>query len=411
MGGTQSVWRNRDVRLLVTGATVNSIGDWLLELALPLFVFIETGSGIQTAFVYVLRLGVGFLFGPIGGRIADAVRLKPALVSTNLLQIAALGPLLVVTDERVWPIAVVVALQGLITSVNDPASFALLPRLVEGEQLVAANSAFSAGGSIARLVGAAAGGIALELGGLTTVAFLNAATFLVGAVTAWLLSDRANTRPATRDHNKIDTSVRAAIKTVRAHAGLPAILWVQGIAHVIFGGFPVLFIVFLTEYLGSGGSEVGVVRASSAIGGLLGAAAVGALAARIAPAHLMAGGYLLFCVVSFAFINAPPFTTAVWVYMVLYGATGFPGVASGVGTQSTAQLLSPPDILGRFGGLMSAVSNLGMGLGAVLAGVLLEVTTSRTLLNIEAGMFGICAMIAYLFIVRTTDPRSPVAAG
>ena len=65
-----SVWRERDVALLVGGVTVNEIGDWLLELALPLYVLLETGSGPLTAAVYLVRLAVGTVCGPLGGRLA-----------------------------------------------------------------------------------------------------------------------------------------------------------------------------------------------------------------------------------------------------------------------------------------------------------------------------------------------------
>ncbi|MFV1991286.1 MAG: MFS transporter, partial [Acidimicrobiales bacterium] len=132
---------------------INSIGCWLLELALPLYIFYETRSGLATAAVYLARLAIGLVFGPLGGSLTDRWNLRVTLVATNLLQVAALSPLLLVDSERTWPVYVVVVLQGLISRVNNPARFALLPRLVRDEQLLRANSAMSAGGSIARLVG------------------------------------------------------------------------------------------------------------------------------------------------------------------------------------------------------------------------------------------------------------------
>jgi hypothetical protein len=44
MGGVTdgSLWKNRDFRLVLGGALINNIGDWLLILALPIFVFTES---------------------------------------------------------------------------------------------------------------------------------------------------------------------------------------------------------------------------------------------------------------------------------------------------------------------------------------------------------------------------------
>jgi len=76
---------------------------------------------------------------------------------------------------------VVAAVQAVLQQVNDPASFALVPRVVEESQLVQANAANSTASSLARLVGAPLGGIAVGLGGLTTVVVIDAVSFVAVA--------------------------------------------------------------------------------------------------------------------------------------------------------------------------------------------------------------------------------------
>ncbi len=404
-----SVWRNRDFVLLVGGTTVNGVGDWLLELALPLYVFIETGSGIATAAVYIINLVVGVVVGPLGGSLVDRWRLRATLVGTNLLQLLALGPLLLVSSDRIWPVYVVAVLQGLISTVNDPAGFAVLPRLVADEQLVAANSALSAGGSIARLLGAAAGGVAIAVGGMPVVVAADASTFVVGAVAAWLLSPAADRgRSPDGASTPADSSVRAGLREVRSRPSVVALIGIRSLAMFGFGAFPILFIVFITEYLDGGGTEVGVIRASSAFGGLVAAAVIGRFASRHHPARVMVGGYLSFALVAFLFVNAPPITTALWVYLVLFALSGLPNVASQVGSNSTAQLLCPPEVLGRLGGLMSAAGALGMGAGSLAAGLLLETFTARVLFNGQVVALVLCGLIGYWFVTRPLD-RAPSA--
>jgi MFS family permease len=213
------------------GTTVNGIGDWLLELALPLYVFIETGSGTATAVVYIARLLVGVVFGPLGGSFADRWQLRDTLVGTNLLQVVALGPLLAVDSDRIWPVYVVVVAQGLISTVNDPAGFALLPRLVSDDQLVSANSALSAGASIARLIGAAAGGIAVATGGISAVAAADAATFVIGALAAAMMSPAANqSPPGDRSSSSTDASIRTGLRELRSRPAVAALIWIQSLA-------------------------------------------------------------------------------------------------------------------------------------------------------------------------------------
>lgn len=396
-----SWWSDRELALLVGGSTVNGVGDWLLELALPLFVYVETGSGLSTAAVYVVRLIVGLVLGPIGGSLADRWQLRRTLVGTNLAQIAALMPLLAVGEDRMWPIYIVVLAQGAIGSVNDPATFVLLPRLVSGERLVAANSVLSAGDSVARLIGAAAGGFAVAVGGLEAVVIVDSATFAVGAATAALLSDRATRQATIEDSDEaVDSSVRSGWRVVRDRPPVAALVWIQGLAMLGFGAFPVLFIVFVTETLGGDETVVGLIRASSAFGGLVAAAVIAAVATRLRPSVLMTAGYLLFAVVAFLFVNAPEISTATALYVALFALSGFPNVAAQVGTTATAQLLCPPAVLGRLGGLMSAATAVGMGAGSIGAGVLIGTFTARTLFNGQVVILLACGLIAWRRIER-----------
>ena len=69
----------------------------------------------------------------------------------------------------------------------------------------------------------------------------------------------------------------------------------------------------------------------------------------------MTFGLLGFTGLGYLWVNAPEITTALWVYYLGYGATGFPNIAFGVGVRSTSQRVCPPDVLGRVGGLQGAV--------------------------------------------------------
>ena len=71
---------------------VNDIGDWMLSLALPIYVFTETGSGRDTAAVFLIELVVGVAFGPYGGALADRWDLRRTIIATNLLRAVTLLP-------------------------------------------------------------------------------------------------------------------------------------------------------------------------------------------------------------------------------------------------------------------------------------------------------------------------------
>ncbi len=96
---------------------------------------------------------------PLGGSLVDRWNLRRCLIATNLAQAVMLLPLLAVRPDRIWPAYVAVIGQALLTQLNNPANVALIPRVVEREQLTAANAALAASTSLARLVGAPLGGL------------------------------------------------------------------------------------------------------------------------------------------------------------------------------------------------------------------------------------------------------------
>jgi predicted MFS family arabinose efflux permease len=405
MGSSTAVsspWRNRDLALVLVGGTVNNIGDWMLAVALPVYVYVETRSGLATAAIFLVELVIGVGLGPIGGSLADRWNLRATLVVTNALQVVALLPLLAVTPSRLWPAFVVAALQTLIQQVNDPASFALVPRLVTDEQLVQVNAALSSGGSLARLIGAPLGGIAVATGGLGAVVVADAATFAIGGVSAWLIRSAAVRRSAVQldGPDETDASVRSGLRLVRASSQLRAMLGVQAVVHVAFGAFNVVFVAFVAEYLDGGGTEVGVIRGSAAFGGIISGLLIARFAQRWDAPLVMVTGYALFFVVGLTFVNAPAFTTTLWIYVVLFGLSGFPNVTSQVGTSATLQQLAPREALGRLSGLSGAVAALGSGIGALGTGALLEVTTARILFNAQTSCMAVCAVIGYLGVLR-----------
>ena len=397
-----SVWSNRDFRLVLGGGFVNNVGDWLLAVALPAFVYIETGSGRATAAIVVIALLVAIVWGPYGGSLVDRWDLRRTVILTNVLQAICLVPLLAVTADRVWPAFIVAAVQGLLREVNDPASFALVPRIVPAEQLTAANAANAAGGSLARLIGSPIGGLAVAAGGLPLVVIVDGATFLAVAVATWLV--RTPT-PSLHDDTSADegVGVRSGWRRIRQHPRLVGYLTVQTMASWTFAMFPVLFIAFVIDVLRGDEATVGLIRGMAAFGGLTASYLVGRRAKNVDPTLLMMWGYTGLGLVAFVFVNVSSVSTSLWLFLGLFALSGLPNMTSQVGAVGAAQRLCPPELLGRFQGLASATGAVGAIGGSVLVGLLISHDNVKVLLNVQAGLYVMCGLATLLLVVRRGD--------
>jgi hypothetical protein len=181
-----------------------------------------------------------------------------------------------------------------------------------------------------------------------------------------------------------------------------ALLAIGGLTSLAFAAFPVIFIVFVSDELGGDGTDIGVIRGMSAFGGIIAALVIGRRASRYDAAGLMVVGYAAFFVIGLGFVNAPPFTDALWIYLILFGLTGFPNITSQVGHRSAMQLLCPKDVLGRLSGLDAAIGAIGAGIGAGGVALLIDHVPVRVLFNAQTACMAVSALIGYFLVLRPT---------
>jgi predicted MFS family arabinose efflux permease len=406
---SDGVWGNRDFRLVLGGAFVNNVGDWLLSVALPAFIYIETGSGRSTAAIVVIELVVSILWGPFGGSLVDRWDLRRTVIATNVLQALTLLPLLAVTGDRIWPAFIVAICHGLLREINDPASFAMVPRIVPVDQLNAANAANGAAGSVARLLGSPLGGIAVAAGGLNAIVIADGATFLIVAVATSLVRTPTPSLTAEDAADAEPGGVRSGWRQVRRHPRLVGYLAAQTIASWAFAMFPVLFIAFVIEVLGGDEATVGIVRGMAAFGGLLASYFVGRHLRRMDPELLMMWGYIGLGAVAFVFVNITHVTTALWLFLALFALSGLPNMTSSIGAAGTAQRLCPPELLGRFQGLASATAAVGAIGGSLLVGLLITHDNIKLLLNVQAALYVACGLTTLALVIRPGAHTEPHA--
>ena len=402
---SSTVWRNRDFRLVWTGGLVNDIGDWLLVVALPLYVFTRTGSGTTTAMLFLVEMAPAVLLGSVAGGFVDRWNLRTTLIATNVLQAVALLPLLAVTADRIWPAFVVAAVQAVLTRFNNPAKAAFLPRIVGAEHLVAANSAVAVSENMSRLIGSPLGGIVVGVGGLEAVLVADGISFLLVALaTTRVRADGA----ALQRHEHARASrvgdLRDGFDVIRRVRPLGALLVASFLAQVSQGLFLVLFIAFVVRRLHGSEADVGLIRGMQAVGGIPGAFVVGRLARRAHAGTVAGFGFLGMAIAGCLFWNGPAVTLALPLYMGLFALAGPAAVACGVGMMTAAQQFTPPPFLGRVIGTVDAVAAAGVAIGTTAAGLLVDRVNMTWLLHVQVLCYVGCAVIALVAVARVATP-------
>ncbi|MFK3669901.1 MFS transporter [Leifsonia aquatica] len=409
----------RDYALIWSAGLVSDTGDWLLMIALPLFAFGATGSALGASTVFLVELVPMLLLGTFLGVLVDRWDRRRTIIVTALLQALALLPLLAASADRMWIVYTVAAVEAVLGAVINPARQALVPSLVEPDQLARGNALIAVSDSIARLVGSPLGGIAFAAGGLPGVVIADAATFLVTAVlvacmrrhpvpVAARVAADAET-PAIVTERRLLREWAEGLALIGRSGTLRTLAAITALGSVSQGLFLVLFIVYVTQDLGAGDAGVGLLRGVQAIGGVLGGLLSGMLVRRLSPRMLVGGGYLVFGLLSLITWNLAPFTTAIGVYAGLFIAMGIPAVATATGEITLVQTGTPPHALGRVIAAMTTVAGAAQGVGLLAGGLLAEQFDVVAILDGQAALYLLCGVVAMLALRPPTPvlPRNP----
>jgi MFS family permease len=393
-------------RRLWTSGAVSETGDWLLLIALPVYVLQLTGSTLTTSTVFLLELAGALAASPLAGVLADRWDRRRLLIGASLTQAALLLPLLAVDGRgTLWIVYLVTAAQAVLSTANDPVRQALLPAAVGPGELAPAAAQLGIAANLARLVGGALGGLLLQAYGLTGVVLADAGTFVLAALllTGWSTPAvaRGTDGPAAPGRDWL-----AGLAVIRSDRRLAGGVAVGALLSVAQGMFVVLFVVFVLRQLGGEAGEVGLLRGVQAVGGIAGGVVLGAVAGRFAPRTLVAAGCFGFGAVCLVIWNGPALTTAAPPYLVLFAVVGVPIAAAMAGLTTVLLGGTPDEFRGRVMSTLVVADASAQAAGTLLAGALIGVVGLLPLLQAHAGL-GLAAGVVALVALRPADRPVP----
>jgi MFS family permease len=169
-------------RSLWLAQVISLTGDWFNTIASVIIVNRYAASGLAVGGLFIARALPPFVLGPLAGVVADRFDRRKVLILSDVLRAGiVLCFLLVDRPERLWLLYVLTVLQFSVSAFFEPARAALVPALVENEELIAANTISSITWSAMLTLGGAIGGLTASLFGVRVSLVVDAASFLASA--------------------------------------------------------------------------------------------------------------------------------------------------------------------------------------------------------------------------------------
>jgi predicted MFS family arabinose efflux permease len=385
----------RDFRLMWFGACTSSIGTWMQIVAQGWLIYRLSHSAFLLALDQFLAGIPIFLFSLIGGVAADRVERRRILLGSQYVQMTTAGVLtiLVATGTvHVWHILCLSFISGFAQAFGGPAYQALIPTLVEKEDMPNAIALNSIQFNVAVMVGPALAGQALARLGEKWCFGLNSLSFLAPILSLSFITARFLPLKTTES---LFTSLKQGIQFARKQNSMEALILLAFCMTALGMPMRTYIPVFVKDIFHRGPETYGNLLSLMGLGSIVGSLSIASAGnmrrkGRIALIALICLGV---GISGFAISKSVPLSGTI---LVLVGASMMAVFAT---VNSLVQLITTNEMRGRVMSVYNFAFRGGMPMGNLLTGWLVPLFTAPVVLGVN-GILLILLALYFLFVQR-----------
>src|ERR1700674_1443944 len=385
----------RDFRLMWFGACTSSIGTWMQIVAQGWLIYRLSHSAFLLALDQFLGGIPIFLFSLIGGVVADGAERRKILLMSQYVQMASAGVLTVLVTAgwvHVWQILCLSFVSGLAQAFGGPAYQALIPTLVDREDMPNAIALNSIQFNMAVTIGPALAGQALAKLGEKWCFGLNALSFLAPIISLSMISARY--LPVITGESMF-SSLKQGIKFVRKQGSMEALTLLAFCMTALSMPMRTYIPVFVKDIFGRGPETYGNLLSLMGVGSICGSLAVAGIGnmrkkGRFALTMLICLGA---AISGFSLSRSLPLSYAM---LVLVGASMMAVFAT---VTSLVQLITTNEMRGRVMSVYNCAFRGGMPMGNLLSGWLVPIFSAPLVLGAN-GLVLVLVAVYFLFVQR-----------
>jgi MFS family permease len=389
----------RDFRLMWIGACTSSIGTWMQKMAQALLILSLSNN---SAFLLGLDAFLGdipiFLFSLVGGAVADRIDRRKILLISQFVQMGTallLTALIAFHVVHIWQVLALSFVSGLAQAFGGPAYQALIPTLVDKEDMPNAIALQSIQFNVARVVGPAVGGFAMTYLGDVWCFGLNGLSFLAPIISLILVKPRFFPQKPTES---ILANIKEGIRFVRTYGAMESLMILAFCMTLL--GVPMMTFLpyFATKVIVSGFDPKTLLTL------FLSASGVGSIVGSLTLAWLgnmqhkgRAALILLICLGGS--ISGFALSTTVWFSCLMLFISGAALIGVFALVNSLVQLITTNEMRGRVMSVYNVAFRGGMPMGNLMAGRFVEMFTAPVVLAVN-GVVLVGVALYFLMVHR-----------
>jgi len=385
---------------LLGSYTVNELGDSIGLVALAVLVFDRTEAVAPTAAFFLAAKFLPALIAPALTAHLDRFALRKALPAIYVLEAAAFAGLAYFAAGDRFVLAAVLALglvDGMLAITGRGLTRGAVAAVLQPHGLLpSGNALMNLGFAVSSVGGAALGGLLIAEIGVSSALLVDAASFLVIAVVLGVTANLPSAR--VEGHQRWLDRFRDGLAYARSSMHVRLLLIGQSLALILFTLVVPIEVIYAKETLGTTSAGFGILLAAWGAGILLGSLLFLWLKNR------SGFGLLLFssAAVGLAYLGMASAQTLLFAcLMSVLGGAG--NGVQWVAVMTALQESTPPEYQARVSGLMESIGAGMPGVGFLIGGVIVELSSPRTAYTV-AGV-GVMALVVVAALLKPAYER------
>ncbi len=374
-----SALKNKNFLIYLTGSAISLHGLWIFRVALAWYTWQLTQSEAWVGIIAFTQFAPAMFFGPLFGVIADRFERRKVSIAINIgscLNMVVLTVLTFTGHLNIVSLTMMSLMQGALDGSHTPVRMALVPSIVEREQLSSAIAINSIAFNFSRIIGPAISGLVIVSLGVGAAFAINAVSYLAIVTAVALVSIRKRPERGTGPSN-VWSEIMEGVRYVRGHFVISTLILAITINTVFGRGVLEMMPAVADELLQRGSGGFAIMTAAVGAGAvLIGLTLAGGTRWLDLPAikkSLIATSVLI--LVYGASTNFYLSTLAVCLLGVMLSLCG-------IGSQILIQTHVNDEVRGRVSSLWGMIAFGGTALGSLAIGALAQ------LVGLQATLLG-----------------------
>jgi predicted MFS family arabinose efflux permease len=385
---------------LLGSYTLNELGDSVGLVALAVLVFDRTEAVAPTAAFFLAAKFLPALIAPALTAHLDRFALRRALPGIYVLEAAAFAGLAYFASGDRFVLALVLVLgfvDGMLAITGRGLTRGAVAAVLQPKGLLGSgNALMNLGFAVSSVGGAAIGGLLIAEIGVSAALLVDAASFLVIAAVLGATSGLPSAH--VEGHQRWIDRFRDGLAYARSSTHLRVLLIGQSLALILFTLVVPIEVIYAKETLGTSSAGFGILLAAWGAGILLGSLLFLWLKNRSGFGLLLISS----AAVGLAYLGmASAQTLLVACVMSVIGGAG--NGVQWVAVMTALQESTPPEYQARMSGLMESIGAAMPGVGFLIGGVIVELSSPRTAYTV-AGI-GVMALVVAAALLKPAYER------